>query len=201
MHWRRKWQPTPVFLPGIPGMGEPGGLPSMGLHRVGHDWSDLAAAAHPYMTTGKIHSLDLSYIIVQRSSFSKKCACLLCDSLPVVILRNYHCSCSAAQVCPTLFDPMDCSVPGFPVLHHFLELAQTHISWIHAKIMIQYDLWYLQRWWYKPLQGGLCYQKFQINLNVQNGSDLKNHSMFYPWHTLGKVILKIFCGNRFIIYF
>ena len=85
MHWRRKWQPTPVFLPGesqgwgagwaavygvanswtqlsdftftfyfhalekemashssvpawrIPGTGEPGGLPSMGSHRVGHD--------------------------------------------------------------------------------------------------------------------------------------------------------------------
>ena len=31
----------------IPGMEEPGGLPSMGSHRVGHDWSDLAAAAHP----------------------------------------------------------------------------------------------------------------------------------------------------------
>ena len=29
----------------IPGMGEPGGLLSMGLHRVGHDWSDLAVAA------------------------------------------------------------------------------------------------------------------------------------------------------------
>ena len=29
----------------IPGMGEPGGLPSIGSHRVGHDWSDLAAAA------------------------------------------------------------------------------------------------------------------------------------------------------------
>ena len=28
----------------IPGTGEPGGLPSMGLHRVGHDQSDLAAA-------------------------------------------------------------------------------------------------------------------------------------------------------------
>ena len=27
----------------IPGTGEPGGLPSMGLHREGHDWSDLAA--------------------------------------------------------------------------------------------------------------------------------------------------------------
>ena len=29
----------------IPGTGEPGGLPSMGLHRVGHDWSNLAAVA------------------------------------------------------------------------------------------------------------------------------------------------------------
>ena len=36
--WRRKWQPTPVFLPGeSQGRGEPGGLPSMGSHRVGHD--------------------------------------------------------------------------------------------------------------------------------------------------------------------
>ena len=33
----------------IPGMGEPGGLPSMGLHRVGHNWSDLAAAAACYI--------------------------------------------------------------------------------------------------------------------------------------------------------
>ena len=29
----------------IPGTGEPGGLPSLGSHRVGHDWSDLAAAS------------------------------------------------------------------------------------------------------------------------------------------------------------
>ena len=29
----------------IPGTGEPGGLPSMGSHRLGHDWSDLAAVA------------------------------------------------------------------------------------------------------------------------------------------------------------
>ena len=28
----------------IPGTGEPGGMPSMGSHRVGHDWSDLAVA-------------------------------------------------------------------------------------------------------------------------------------------------------------
>ena len=32
----------------IPGTGEPGGLPSMGSHRVRHDWSDLAVAAYIY---------------------------------------------------------------------------------------------------------------------------------------------------------
>ena len=42
MHWKRKWQPTPVFLPGE---SQGWGLPSMGSHRVRHDWSDLAAAA------------------------------------------------------------------------------------------------------------------------------------------------------------
>ena len=31
----------------IPGTGEPGGLPSLGWHRVGHDWSDLAATWAP----------------------------------------------------------------------------------------------------------------------------------------------------------
>ena len=34
-----------VLVLRIPGTGQPGGLPSMGLHRVGHDRSDLAAAA------------------------------------------------------------------------------------------------------------------------------------------------------------
>jgi len=36
----------------IPGMGEPGGLLSMGSHRVGHNWSDLAAAAACLDLTG-----------------------------------------------------------------------------------------------------------------------------------------------------
>ena len=34
----------------IPGTGEPGGLPSMGSHRVRHDWSDLATAAAATLT-------------------------------------------------------------------------------------------------------------------------------------------------------
>ena len=35
-----------------PRKGEPGGLPSMGLHRVGHDWSDLAAAEYIMRNAG-----------------------------------------------------------------------------------------------------------------------------------------------------
>ena len=45
MPWRRKWQPTPVFLPREFQGQEPGRLLSMGSHRVGHNWCDLAAAA------------------------------------------------------------------------------------------------------------------------------------------------------------
>ena len=32
-------------------------------------------------------------------------------------------------MCLTLCDPMKCSMPGFPVLHHLLEFAQTHVHW------------------------------------------------------------------------
>ena len=35
------------------------------------------------------------------------------------------CCCSVTHLCPALCDPMDCSTPGFPDLHHLPELAQT----------------------------------------------------------------------------
>ena len=44
------------------------------------------------------------------------------------------CCCSVAQVCPTLSYLMDYSTPGIPVLHHLLELAQTHAHWLSDAI-------------------------------------------------------------------
>ena len=41
MHWRRKWQPTPVFLPGNPRDGGAWWAAVYGSHRVGHDCRDL----------------------------------------------------------------------------------------------------------------------------------------------------------------
>ena len=43
----------------IPGMGEPGGLPSMGLHRVGHNRSNLAAAAANYKIIAANYKISL----------------------------------------------------------------------------------------------------------------------------------------------
>ena len=38
-------------------------------------------------------------------------------------------SCSIAELCPTLCETMNCSMPNFPVLHYLLEFAQTHVHW------------------------------------------------------------------------
>ena len=40
------------------------------------------------------------------------------------VFLAYCCCCSVAQFCLTLWDPMDCSTPGFPVLHYLLDFAQ-----------------------------------------------------------------------------
>ena len=41
-----------------------------------------------------------------------------CQNTDTFVLGNYGCWCSVTQVCLTLYDPMDCSTPGLPVLHH-----------------------------------------------------------------------------------
>ena len=66
----------------IPGTGEPGGLPSVGSHRVWHDWSDLAAAAvhiHPPVS----HS-------VNSCPFENRLSCYLLEeiSLLSVMIKN-----------------------------------------------------------------------------------------------------------------
>ena len=66
----------------IPGMGEPGGLPSIVSHRVGHDWSDVAAAA-----AGIQHNCGVGKLGFQ-AHFSAFC-CSLWGWLP---LQSINCS-------------------------------------------------------------------------------------------------------------
>ena len=58
MHWRRKWQPIPVFLPGeFPGLGSLVGCHLWGHTELGHGWSDLAVAAAKLNTEHYMHTL------------------------------------------------------------------------------------------------------------------------------------------------
>ena len=41
---------------------------------------------------------------------------------------------SVTQSCPSLCDPMDCSMPGFPIHHQLPEFAQTHVRWVSDAI-------------------------------------------------------------------
>ena len=47
---------------------------------------------------------------------------------------------SVAQSCSTLCDPMNCSMPGLPVHHQLLDLAQTHIHGVSDAIQLSHSL-------------------------------------------------------------
>ena len=47
---------------------------------------------------------------------------------------------SVAQSCPTLCDPMDCSIPGLSVHHQLLEFTQTHVYWVGDAIQPSHPL-------------------------------------------------------------
>ena len=47
---------------------------------------------------------------------------------------------SVTQSCPTLCDPMDCSMPGFPVHHQLLVFTQTHVHWVSDAIQPSHSL-------------------------------------------------------------
>ena len=51
-----------------------------------------------------------------------------------------YCCCSVVKSCPTVCDLMDCSTPGFPVLHHLLEFVQTHVHCVDDVIQTSHPL-------------------------------------------------------------
>ena len=119
MHWRRKWQPTPVFLPGkSQGLGEPGGLLSMGSHRVRHDWCDLAAAAATPKYKKYMH-IPFSYIRMFIVDYG--------EIITLVLLLFSH------SIVSDSLRPHGLRTPGLLSLHRLLEFAQTRIQWVgHA---------------------------------------------------------------------
>ena len=115
MHWRRKWPPTPVFLP-----GESQGQGSlMGCRLWGHTESD---------TTERLHFHFSLSCIGERNGNPLQCSCLENprdgepDGLPSMgshrvkqLSSGSSMLFSVAKLCQTLCNPMDCSLPGSSV--------------------------------------------------------------------------------------
>ena len=77
-----------------------------------------------------VASLGLNFYIRRSSSL---CIISTVESQYPLVSRNSHvncCFCSFVQLCPAPWDPINCHMPGFPILHHFPELAQTHVRWV-----------------------------------------------------------------------
>ena len=51
-----------------------------------------------------------------------------------------RCCCSVAQSCLAICNRMDCSTPGFPVIHHLQDLAQTHVHQVSDAIQPSHSL-------------------------------------------------------------
>ena len=86
----------------------------------GSSWPRLVAWSKSHKFSGPISSLT---VIRPWTRFIQQMFC-----------------CSVAQSCLTLWDPLDCSTPGFPVFHHLLKFAQIHVHWVSDAIQPSHPL-------------------------------------------------------------
>ena len=118
----------------IPWTEEPDGIQSLGSQRVRHNWSDMHMQSEPieakqvhWNVAGILEYVDaFGHLITGKGEPAEEGAG---SSYKKEIIT---CCCSVTQSCPTLCDLMDCSMPGFPVLHRQPEFAQTHVHWLNT---------------------------------------------------------------------
>ena len=119
----------------IPWMEEPGGLPSMGSQRVGHDRA-TSLSRFTFMHWGRKWQPAPVFLPGESQGRWSLVGCCLwgrteSDTTEATQQQQQQHAISAqfssvAQSCPTLCSPMDCSTQGFPV-HQLPELTQTHV--------------------------------------------------------------------------
>ena len=112
----------------IPGTGEPGGLPSMGSHRVGHDWSDLAAAAAAAKPSG-LCFLSPCFLIPRIPGHSLRAPWLI-SSLAGSPSRDPYCCYFL-----TIFHGKDCSFRPQPWHQHM-------VIWVMSQHSLDDQLYY-----------------------------------------------------------
>ena len=96
--------------------------------------SSLTVVGQPHGLETQLAALEIEFILLlEMSTFVLKAFLMLHEA-------HVHCYCSVAKSCLTLCDPMDCSTPGFPVLHYLPEFAQTHGHWVGDAIQPSHSL-------------------------------------------------------------
>ena len=128
---------------------EPSGLQSMGLLRVWHDWAtffSLFTFMHwrrkwqPTLCSCLENPRDAGAWWASIHGVAQSDTTKWLSSSSGERMGINYCSSSVAQLCLSLCDPMDCSMPGFPVLHYLLEFAQTHVHWVGDAIQPSHSL-------------------------------------------------------------
>ena len=126
------------------------------------------------------------------------------------------CCCSVAQLWPTLCAPMDCSMPGFPVLQSLLASAQTHVHWVDGVIQPSNPLFtwpLLFVYLYLVLSClSTCPQGISIFISEMNHwatctwkiSDLKRKEIKWLWRcdsqAVGELVFPFLCSFFFVCY-
>ena len=106
------------------------------------DSLDWARLLYPWNSSGKNTGVGCHSLMRKHTPL-----CLIFIDLPRLLLHQPLllsafdlCCCSVTKLCPTLCKPMGCSTPGFPVLHHLPEFAQTHVHWVSDTITPSHSL-------------------------------------------------------------
>ena len=117
-------------FPAIPGKGQ-----------VSTSKLQLTHSQNSFRGSGNDFSQIFQLLLLESNSpsFRHNCINYCSCSTPLIPLYSYWfyfpewlvtVRCSITKSCPTLCDPMDCSMPGFHVLHYLLEFAQIQTEWL-----------------------------------------------------------------------
>ena len=122
--WRRKWQPSLVFLPGKSHRQ----MSQAGYTPWGRKASDMTEWAHVHKLPVITSKTNFEILVIETPSFFLKIFKEIFRSLFHMRLSCFlkFICCSVALSCLTLWDPMGCSTPDLPVPHHLLEFAQVY---------------------------------------------------------------------------
>ena len=87
------------------------------------------------------HGAERNTRVIQTGSGGLSVSCWISpDEFVLEVLVLQHQIRSVAQSCPTLWDPMNRSMPGFPIHHQLLEFTQTHIHRVSDAIQPSHPL-------------------------------------------------------------